>query len=110
MPTTLIRRKWLARRLFGLVKKFAPSMAGFVYSAIKEDQKAIFYELRGYYPKTAKFCPLTVDFDFMNAGDAKKPYLQQLKDVSLLKKKFENKQLDVFLPFVCADPRRKNVF
>lgn len=110
LPTTLIRRKWIARRLFKIVKRFVPSLAGFVYSAIKEDQNAIFNELRGYYPKTAKFCPLTIDFDYMNAGSAKKQYLQQLEDVSTLKKKYENKGLDVFLPFVCADPRREQVF
>lgn len=110
LPTTLIRRKWIAKRLFRLVKKFAPSLAGFVYSAIKESQGAIFDELRGYYPKTARFCPLTIDFDYMNAGRSRKSYLQQLDDISALKKEYQEKELNVFFPFVCADPRRKNVF
>ena len=110
LPTTLLRKKWLAKRIFKYVKRFAPSMAGFVYSAIKTDQNAIFNELRGYYPKTARFCPLTIDFDYMNAGKAKKNYLQQLEDIAAVKKRYIEKELDVFLPFVCADPRRKNVF
>lgn len=110
LPTTILRNKWIAKQLFKLVKKYATSLAGFVYSAIKKDQYAIFNELRGYYPKTAKFCPLTIDFDYMNAGKAKKPYLQQLEDVAELKRIFTRKNLDVLLPFVCADPRRENVF
>lgn len=108
LPTSLVRKKWISKRIFGLAKKFAPRIAGFIYSALKESQENIFNELRSYYPKTAKFCPLTIDFDYMEAGKAKKDYLEQLKDIALIKQIFLDKELDVFLPFVCVDPRRQN--
>ena len=108
-PTTLARKKWIAKLLFKLVRKYAPRMAGFIYSALKKEQKNIFNELKGYYPKSAKFCPLTVDFDFMGAGKSECDYLKQLEDVSDLKSYYEKKGIDSFLPFVCADPRRANL-
>lgn len=108
-PTTLIRKKWIAKPLFRLVKKFASRLAGFVYSATKKNQYEIFYELRGYYPASAKFCPLTVDFDHMNAGEATKDFLAQLEDMVSLKKYFQQKDLDVLLPFIGVDPRRNGI-
>ena len=106
-PTTLASKKWVAKRLLKLARRFAPRFAGFIYSAKMENQKSVFKELIGYYPKQTKFCPLTVDFDYMNAGKAKKDYLQQLKDVAQLKE--NEKYKDKILPFVCADPRRENI-
>ncbi len=106
LPTSMVRIKWIAKPLFKIVKKIAPRMAGFVYSAQKKDQYAIFNELRGYYPKSTKFCPLTIDFDFMNAGDARKDFLTQLEDVTALRDYYESKNLPVLLPFISVDPRR----
>ncbi len=110
LPTTLVKKKWIAKLLMKLVRRFAPRIAGFVYSALKKDQKDIFNELRGYYPKETKFCPLTVDFDYMNAGKAEHNFLKQLDDVADLKRYYESKGLNVFLPFICADPRRVDIF
>lgn len=109
LPTTLVKKKWIAKLLMKLVRRFAPRIAGFVYSALKKEQKNIFNELRGYYPKETKFCPLTVDFDHMKAGKVSKNFLQQLEDVADLKRYYESKGLDVFLPFIGVDPRREGI-
>lgn len=109
MPTTLIRKKWIAKLLFKLVNSFAPRIRSFLYSAIKEDQYDIFNELRSYYPKSAKFCPLTIDFEYMKAGKCSKGFEQQLEDVLELKKYYEAKDLNTCYPFIGVDPRRKEL-
>ncbi|MFY0644243.1 MAG: amidohydrolase family protein [Bacteroidia bacterium] len=108
LPTTLIKRKKVANFLFKLTRWLGFRLSSFIYSATKESQIDIFKELRGYYPKTAKFCPLTIDFDFMGAGKANKNYLAQLEDMrSILN---DSKVGGSVLPFFCVDPRRDKVF
>jgi uncharacterized protein len=61
--------------------------------------------LSDQYPEFTRFVLLALDMDFMNAGEAREDYLQQLAELSALK----TTAGDQVLPFVCADPRRPNI-
>ena len=65
-------------------------------------QEAIFNDLQKIYPKGSRFVVLTLDMDFMGAGNAERNYITQLTEVAQLKRMYPNE----LLPFVCIDPRR----
>ena len=69
-------------------------------------QGEIFEHLSMFYPVSARFAVHAIDFEFMGAGRAPVGYLAQLEELALLKKKFSKK----IYPFICADPRRPNLF
>ncbi len=72
-----------------------------------EDEGAIFDLLQGYYPATAHFILLPVDMDFMGAGTAPVPYLDQLERLRRLKD--DPAHAGRIHAFVAADPRRDGV-
>ncbi len=106
-PTTWARKKWVAKLGKALAGKTLHRYSAFFYSALKESQEEAYDELREYYPRSAKFGVLSVDFDYMGAGKAKYNFMQQLEDLAALKRKPEYK--DNLLPFICVDPRRPNI-
>jgi len=89
------------QKLFG---KRYERFSAFMYSALRTPEQ-IFEELRAYYPQDTKFVPLSIDFDFMEAGAPIRPYEKQLSDLTALRNQFP----DHILPFVGADPRRRDV-
>ncbi len=69
-----------------------------------EKQSTILGRLIRQYERGTQFVILPMDMDYMGAGKAPVPYLEQLAELGRLKKKPELK--DVIHPFVFADPRR----
>ncbi|HWB26183.1 MAG TPA: amidohydrolase family protein [Chitinophagaceae bacterium] len=70
-------------------------------------QKAMIDELRSYYPMSTKFVLLTMDMEFMAAGQPFKKLESQLNEIAALKASPAYK--NVIYPFVFADPRRADV-
>ncbi len=97
-------QKNTAKALLKLFKGQLNRYSAFLYSALNKPED-IFEELQAYYPRDTKFVPLSVDFDYMEAGKPIRPYLQQLEDLAALRDKFPDK----LFPFVGADPRRPDV-
>lgn len=99
---------WLLRSLWPFSKSDRfHRLAAFATIGRLPDQTAILKRVRDYYSREFKFVVLTLDMDQMGAGNAKQPYVEQLREAVGLR------QLqgvgDVVLPFVCADPRRHDV-
>lgn len=70
--------------------------------AFHEKQTTIFSKLKGQYPPGSKFVLLPMDMTYMDAGDLKVNYHEQMKELAALK----NRNPEIFYPFVFADPRR----
>lgn len=70
--------------------------------AFHEHQTTIFSKLKGQYPPGSQFIILPMDMTYMDAGDLKVSYMDQMKELAALKKR----KPDIFHPFVFADPRR----
>ena len=75
-------------------------------------QKAVLQHVMGFYPQDTRFVALPLDMDYMkdDRGTGKPPqdYLSQLDELRSLKA--ETAYEEVLIPFVCADPRRPDVF
>ncbi len=109
-PTNLARKKWIAKLGTLLFKKSINRYAAFFYSGMKDSQMEVLQELRGYYPSSAKFCILSVDFDYMAAGAPKYNFIQQIENLAYVDKTVnEEAQKEIVLPFLCIDPRRENL-
>ena len=71
------------------------------YSSRYKTQKKIYEYLTKNYPDNTKHVILSMDMDYMEAGEAAIPYIKQLEDL----KKLSIKKSEL-LPFIFADPRR----
>lgn len=69
-------------------------------------QQKVFEKVKSKYPTDTKFVVLSVDMAYMSAGKASRHYVDQIKELGELKKKYPEN----VVPFFHADPRRKNVF
>ncbi len=67
-------------------------------------QKTIFSKLHGQYPDGTGFIILPMDMDYMEAGNSKTRYRDQMAELAELKK--EDKKKTSIYPFLFADPRR----
>lgn len=81
--------------------------AKFIKVGGNKSQKDIFDKMEGYYPANTKFVVLSMDMDFMGAGNAKENFTKQLKELAVLKA--DSRYKDRIFPFICADPRRKGI-
>ena len=70
----------------------------------KITQEVIIQRMQSYYPANSKFVFLTMDMEFMDAGDPPKKFKEQLEELATLKKKDIYK--DKMFPFIFIDPRR----
>jgi len=68
-------------------------------------QEKSFQYLTRFYPSNAKFVILSMDMNYMCAGDVPRHFEKQLDELVALKQKYPTK---VF-PFIGIDPRRKNI-
>ncbi len=84
-----------------LIKKFSQ----FLKIGDLKSQLDIFLLLQNFYPQGTKFCVLSMDMEFMGAGNVKKNFVQQLDEISIIKKNPLYK--DVILPFIFIHPERK---
>jgi predicted TIM-barrel fold metal-dependent hydrolase len=68
-------------------------------------QQQIFENCSRYYPENTKFVILPMDMAYMGAGKVPRAYVDQLSELSKLKKTHPQT-----LPFIHIDPRREGVF
>lgn len=87
---------------FSYQNAFLKKQASFLKHHTEDWQEAIFQNLQGIYPKGSKFVVLTLDMDFMGAGNPQRNFITQLTEVAELKRMYPNE----LLPFVSIDPRR----
>lgn len=81
--------------------------AAFMNIGNYQSQQTIFDLLNRFYPQNTKFVLLSMDFDYMDAGESPKSFLAQIEELAELK---QNEHYhDRIFPFICADPRRKNI-
>ena len=96
---------WLTKTLRIIIpgkKDFLDKYANFVAIGREKSQEQVFEDLQKFYPSDTHFVVLTMDMDFMKAGEAILNYPSQLSQIIEIKKKYP----DRFIPFVSIDPRR----
>jgi predicted TIM-barrel fold metal-dependent hydrolase len=99
---------WLLRNLWPFSKSDRlERLAAFATIGRLESQAAVFERVRDYYSLEFRFVVLTLDMDHMGAGDPKQRYEEQLERAVALRQ--DEEYGAAVLPFVCADPRRKNL-
>lgn len=69
-----------------------------------KSQLEIFKLLQGFYPENTKFSVLTMDMEFMKAGNVKTPFKTQLEELAVIKKDPAYK--DLIYPFIFIHPER----
>lgn len=72
--------------------------------AFHKEQKTILSKLKSQYPHDTSFVILPMDMDYMDAGECKTRYRDQMEKLAELKNMPSNK--NSVHPFVFADPRR----
>ena len=92
---------WLGR--LSKTRKF-DRLAAFSGIGSQASQRDIFNILQGYYPAKTQYVVLPMDFSYMEAGNPKQPYLDQLDELQQLKKDPEIGPR--IHPFLGIDPRR----
>lgn len=100
-------------RLFNTLRKHELALLVKKYHAFLnvgglKSQLEIFKHLQGFYPVGTLFCVLPMDMDFMQAGVAKQPYLEQLDELAQIKK--DPAYRNLIHPFVFVHPERKGIF
>jgi len=92
----------LLRGVISSEKDFIEKYANFLAIGKEKSQELVFEKLKSYYSEGTRFVALTIDMDFMGAGEAVLNYPTQLSQVIDIKKKYP----DTFFPFLSVDPRR----
>jgi uncharacterized protein len=87
--------------LFGKKEK-RERIASFCRAAEHRTQEDILVGMMGFYPSSARFGLLSMDFEYMGAGPCREGFLEQLEALAGLKAKYG----DRVLPFMAIDPRR----
>jgi uncharacterized protein len=72
-------------------------------------QGEIFERLSLQYPSGTKFVALSIDMDYMGAGVAQKPFLEQIAELAKLKAELKKDGKDTLIPFIGVDPRRPKI-
>ncbi|MCK5137793.1 MAG: amidohydrolase family protein [Bacteroidales bacterium] len=116
LPLRLVR--WLAKykgaEIFARIlngvnpwsnRDFLDRYAAFMRQGAEAKQGCILDSLMDFYPDDTRFVILTMDMEYMNAGDPKEPYTNQLDDLVKLMGRHSGR----LYPFVFADPRRPKV-
>ena len=73
-----------------------------------KSQLEIFKFLQQFYPENTKFSVLTMDMEFMGAGNVKQSFKDQLDEIVVIKKDPAYK--DLILPFIFVHPERIGLF
>jgi uncharacterized protein len=81
---------------------FLKKQSSFLQYHTDDWQESIFKKLQGIYPAGTRFVVLTLDMDYMGAGQAERTFITQATEVANLKRMYPNE----LLPFICIDPRR----
>jgi len=104
LATFLLSR--ILKKLIPSERDFLEKYGNFMKIGREKSQEGVFDVLKdkSAYPKGTRFVVLTLDMDFMGAGDAYIPYLTQIGQVKEAKIKYCHEML----PFISVDPRRGN--
>lgn len=86
-----------------LIKKFSQ----FLKIGDLNSQLEIFKLLQGFYPQGTRFCVLSMDMEFMGAGEVKQSFTAQLDELAAIKQDPAYK--DLIYPFVFVHPERKGI-
>lgn len=100
--------KWLVANLPNIIPWNADlfrRLSNLVIYADEENQEEIISKLRNYYPKDAKFVLLTMDMEFMDAGEPPVKFKSQVEELAKIKIN-SDKLKDKIFPFLFIDPRR----
>ena len=99
----------LARILHNILRRDQSDVfdryASFLSQGKDPTQEAILQSMMDFYPDNTKFVILTMDMEYMKAGNPKTKYIEQLEEVVMLLKRYP----DRIYPFVFADPRREDI-
>lgn len=87
-----------------LVKKFH----AFLTIGDLKSQLEIFKYLQSFYPTGTRFVVLPMDMEFMQAGNVKQPFTDQLDELTAIKQDPAYK--DLIYPFIFVHPERKGIF
>ena len=79
--------------------------SNFVNQNDRKSAEEVFLNLKKYYPENSSFVVLSMDFEYMEAGECYLDFMSQLADLQFLKAKYGNQ----IYPFIAADPRRPNL-
>ncbi|HXB41363.1 MAG TPA: hypothetical protein VNZ49_12530 [Bacteroidia bacterium] len=100
--------KWLVANLPKIISwkaEMLQRLSNLVIYADEKTQEDVIKNLASYYPANAKFVLLTMDMEYMDAGDPPVKFKEQLKELEDLK--IYSKELkDKIFPFIFIDPRR----
>ena len=112
----LLQSKKTARGLSKLVSffgknKLAMLIKKFHYFLAIGDLKSqleIFKLLQDFYPLGTKFCVLTMDMEYMGAGNVTKPFETQLRELAEIKR--DPAYCDLIYPFIFIHPERPMLY
>lgn len=91
------------KRLPQLIKKYHH----FLTIGDLKSQLEIFKLLQDFYPIGTKFCILTMDMEYMGAGNVPTPFYSQLAELALIKK--DNAYKNLVYPFIFVHPDRPKI-
>ena len=116
LPLGLVRflgRRNVSRWLGKLLNRLNPGSSNDIFDRFSAfmnigsfaSQLEIFEFLKGFYPEGSRFIVLSMDMEYMEAGNVLQDFREQLDELSVIKKKYPEQ----FYPFIAADPRRPGV-
>ena len=116
LPFGLVRllARWrFTRKLAWLLNRINPfssddlfdHYAAFLEIGSSPSQADVFERLRVCYPEGTRFVALMMDMEFMGAGTVEQGFLEQISELAALRQRYPGR----LLPFVAADPRRRDV-
>jgi len=108
VPVGIARKKWMERMVRIAAKFRDDRLYAFLFAARRCEQKEIFLELQKYYPTSARYALLSIDFDYMGRGKPQKPFLTQIEELHALAKEVNEKEQFIY-PFIGVDPRRSGI-
>lgn len=114
LPLGLVR--FIAERSVRIAKilnKLIPGTDGDIYDRYANflrlmkcpSQEETFRYLLHFYPSNTRFVILSMDMNYMGAGDVPRDFEKQLDELALLREKYVGR----VLPFIGIDPRRKDI-
>lgn len=109
-----VKTPWITKKLGLLLHYLIPfsdndifdRYAKYLIAGDKKDQMHVFENILRFYPEGTAFSILSMDMQYMGAGEVKQPFEEQLDRLTDLKEKYP----DQVYPFIFVDPRRENSF
>lgn len=113
---TLLEHKGASKFLFNLFSRLGRNEIAtlikkyhaFLTIGDLKSQLEIFKHLQSFYPTGTKFCTLTMDMEFMQAGKVKQSFTDQLDEMARIKA--DPAYRDLIYPFIFVHPERKEIF